>query len=182
VAGDTDVTKPIVDRKHSQVLRRREVVAERYRDGLPLHQIAQEMSVSRQTIWSDLRWVHEKTLEGAVEDYKRRMVRELQRLDWLENEAVEAWEQSKLDAQATSVRSEKVLDHAKQPVGTELVKTQVSKKGQCGDPRFLAQIMNCVQERCKLFGLYAPEKKDIQVTAAQKRERLDKIAARYGLM
>ncbi len=175
------MTLPLVNRKDAGLLHRRNLIAERYRDGMRLHEIAKEVSVSRQTVWSDLRWIHEQLLQGSLTDYRERLVRELQQLDWLESEATQAWEQSKLDAQSHRVTSEKRLDADKQLVGVEHVKTQATKKGQCGDPRFLSQIADCVNKRCKLFGLYAPEKRDVKVSVAQRREKLANIAQRYSL-
>lgn len=175
------MTTPLIGRQDAGLLDRRNRVAELYRDGLRIYEIAAQESVGRDTIYRDLRWVHEQLLAGAVDDYERRMVRELQTLAWIENQAVEQWEQSKLDAQSQRVTSEKELDAQKQLVGVEKVKTQATKKGQYGDPRFLAQIADCVDKRCKLFGLYAPEKKDVKVSVAQRREKLNNIAARYSL-
>ena len=175
------MTHPAISPAKSLILDRRNRVLEAYRDGLRLYEIAEAESVSRVTIWSDLRWVHEQLISRSVGAFEQRMVRELQTLAWIENEATEAWEQSKLYAQATKVTSEKVLDADRQLVGTEKVKTQAVRKGQCGDPRFLSQIADCVDKRCKLFGLYAPEKKDINISQAKRRERLANIAKRYSL-
>lgn len=175
------MTMPLVNRKDAGLLHRRNFIAERYRDGMRLNEIAKEVSVSRQTVWSDLRWVHEQLLAGSVADRRDQLIRELQQLDWLESEATEAWDQSKLDAQSHRIISEKKLDGEKKLVGTEYVKTQATKKGQCGDPRFLAQIADCVDKRCKLFGLYAPEKRDVKVSVSQRREKLANIAQRYSL-
>ena len=66
----------------------------------------------------------------------------------------QAWIRSTEDKEATL--TEKV-----EATTTTRSKAQIRKEGQAGDPRFLAGVQWCIERRCKLIGLDAPEKHDI---------------------
>jgi len=81
---------------------------------------------------------------------------EIDRLDFLDKEASDAWEASKQD-QVTQTRSIR-----KGSDGDEET-TTVERKKQVGDAVFLMLRLKALERRCKLLGLDAPVKTEIEI-------------------
>lgn len=145
---------PVVSPQDSKILERRQQVLELYRDGLRIYEIAEEVGVTRFTVWRDMRWVHEQFVIKAVNSYAARLTRELLQIAYVESEAAVEWERSKLDATATQTTWENLEINGEE---FEKVKTKTAVKTQCGDPRYLSIMLDCGKKRCKLLHLYAPE-------------------------
>ncbi len=136
--------------KQAAVLSRRAKVAELYLQAWEQHRIAVELGVSGGTISKDLDAIHVEWVKAtvtAIDAYKQR---ELRRIDRLEREAWEQWEQSK------QPRESKVEERSLTAGGDKHGKVATTTTVQCGDPRYLSVIDNCVDRRCKILGLYAP--------------------------
>ena len=116
-----------------------------------------EFSLTQQQIGYDIkkllgRWQKQQFLN--IDDIK---ARELARINKMEREAWDAWDRSKEDAETTisKVRGATGDKEPKQVERTE------QAKGQVGNPAFMKVIQWCVEQRCKIFGAYAAEKRDI---------------------
>ena len=109
--------------------------------------IAEHLGVGQSTVCKDLRSLEAEWQTQSVRDTALARRKELLRLELLEREAWSAWDRSKEPAQTAVVTGE-----------TGKQQTRRSVKHQHGDPRFLAQISQCVQTRCALLGLNAPTK------------------------
>lgn len=118
-----------------------------HRQGLSLRAIGQQVGQSHVTVWEDLKLAYGRWRKESSDDLKAKLESELATLDLVESEAREQWDRSKL---AGETRQTRITDD-----GTETVETV---KGQCGDPRYLSQIQDCIDKRSKLLGLYAPTK------------------------
>lgn len=145
---------PVMSPKQADILERRQKVLELYRDGLRIYEIAEAVGISRDTVRRDMRWVHQKLIENAVNAYESRLVRELLQIARVENDAAVEWERSKLDVTATQTTRKNVKINGKE---VEKVKTKTTVKTQCGDPRYLSIILDCIEKRSKLLFLYAPK-------------------------
>jgi hypothetical protein len=89
-----------------------------------------------------------------LEDIDAWLAIELEKTVQVEAEAWAAWERSKLDSETlTTTRAQVSETGVVEPVEEKLI-----VKGQSGDPRYLAMIDKCIDRRCKLLGLYAPER------------------------
>jgi len=131
----------------AQLARDRKKIGELYLRGWLQADIAQVLKLNQSTISRDLKALHREWLASALADFSKAKAQELAKIDDLEREYWRAWERSCEDAE--TVRKEgttKVLD--------KIVKTA---KGQAGDPRFLSGVQWCIERRCKILGIDAPE-------------------------
>ncbi len=140
-------------RKRSSLDERRARVAKLYHQGVMLKDIASTVKVSVLTVQKDLAALHAQWLEDGKAMYAQRQVGELQRLDALEAEAAEAWAKSKeisiTEMDETSVGGK----------DGEKTISRTTRRHQVGDPRFLVEMRSCIEQRCKILGLYPKESK-----------------------
>jgi hypothetical protein len=114
-------------------------------------ELGQRIGVNRSTISRDLRVLNDRWKASAVRDLDAAKGQELERLDQLEREAWQAWEKSKGAHESTTT------EQTSTGAG-ERVKAAIRKDEQCGDPRYLAVVQWCIEQRCKLLGLNAPHR------------------------
>lgn len=147
-----------------QIERDRLEIAQMYLRGKTQHEIAQALVspdrgyiLSQQMISYDLRAVQAQWQKSALVNIDEIKGRELARVDTLELEYWEAWERSKLNAEIriTRARGKRAKDDKTIP---EEVERTERIEGRTGNPAFLNGVQWCIEQRCKIFGLYAPEK------------------------
>lgn len=97
-------------RGHAYAMMERQVrVAELYARGWGQQEIAHIVGVALKTVHEDLKRVKARWLEAANVAISEQKARLLDRIDWMETEAQEAWEKSKQDAEQEKVTVEKAL-------------------------------------------------------------------------
>lgn len=148
------MTGPGRRRKSSELARDRRKIADLYLKGRIQADIAQEIGVSQQTISNDLKALHREWLDSALVDFNEAKAQELAKIDRLEREYWQAWERSCEDAETVTEKA-RASRGAEKPDSVEKTK---QAKGQAGDPRFLAGIQWCIERRCKILGIDAPNK------------------------
>jgi hypothetical protein len=131
-------------------------VAAGYLERKPIKQIAEDVGVSLQRCQHLLTKARQMWLSSATYDLQQRVADELASIDHLETTYWEAYRRSLEKFQST--KDEDTLG--------EDGKLQKTVKGvrieqRDGSPQFLAGIQWCIDRRCKLLGLDAPEKKQI---------------------
>jgi len=135
-------------------------IAELYVKGYTQADIAEELSkardysIGRTQIWKDIQLIHKRWMEAYILPVNELKVRELARLDRLENEYWDAWERSKRDI--TSLRQDTIRDRS--PSGSETYnrnKTILKKDERDGSVAFLQGIERCIDKRCQILGLDA---------------------------
>jgi len=142
-------------RSKSQIARDRAVMARMYLHGALQIEIAEKLGLSQGTVSRDLKMIQAEWLEGAEEDVKKIKARELARIDELERTYWQAWADSCEDAE---------MERAKQASGAsgemraEIIK---EKRGQSGNPSFLAGVERCIKMRIDVVGLEAPKKTEL---------------------
>jgi len=141
-------------RSASQLARDRRRIAELYLEGWLQADIAEELELSQSTISNDLNALHKQWLESSLIDFDQAKAVEIAKVDKLEREYYRAWRASKEDKE-TSV-TEKV-DSAKAP----RAKAQIRREGQVGNPSFLSGVQWCIERRCKILGIDAPQKMQV---------------------
>lgn len=139
-------------RSKSQIERDRREIARRYLRGDIQADIARDLGVNQSTVSRDLAVVQGQWREDRVHDINERKNIELTRIDELEREYWEAWENSKEDEQTRKVVKR----------GEKDVRQEVTVKGQVGDASYLRGVQWCIEKRCQILGLDAPKNWDIK--------------------
>ncbi len=139
------------------ILDRQRNVARRYLRGETQWEIARAFEVDQATISRDLTVLQKQWLEASGIDTAERKAQELAHCDEVERVAWAAWTKSQENAETSraKVRGLGKFDPKtnKEQTSGETLKTS---KGQAGDPKFLAIILDCVKRRCEILGLLDP--------------------------
>lgn len=160
--------------------KRRADVARLYLQGRRQVDIASAVGVNQSTVSRDLDHLRREWQADAKRSIDQRAAEELARIDRIEATAWEAWERSCRDAEALHAETVRGrADKHGKPL-PELQRTSKTVKGQAGDPRFLERVGWCVERRCKILGLDAPEKHEHtgSITLEQRRAGLLALAER----
>jgi hypothetical protein len=126
-------------------------MADLYLQGWLQADIAEEVGVSGATVSRDLKVLQSKWLASALVDFNEAKSQELAKIDRLEREYWHAW--------ARSCENAEQMTQEGTPDSVEKVKK--TSKGQAGDPRFLQGVQWCIERRCKILGVDAPERHEI---------------------
>ncbi len=141
-----------------------------YVKGWRQDQIAKHISESRpyslssQQIAYDIRSIHERWVHAQLINMDEAKARELSKIDQVESAAWEAWQKSLQDDIVTeSTRIEDNAAAIRNPKGTTYTRGKVSKtsKSGGGNYKFLEIVLKCIGERCRVLGVYAPDKIDV---------------------
>lgn len=131
---------------------RRKEVASLYLEGWRQVDLAERYGVNQSTISRDLEAVRQEWLKSALVDFDEARARELARIDKLEREYWEQYEASK-EPQESVVKEQTESDEGKMRF-----KAQRKETARTGDPRYLSGVQWCIEQRLKIFGVYAAVK------------------------
>jgi hypothetical protein len=149
--GPNAVSRGRRGRTPDQIRRDRAEIARLYLRRLTQAEIGARLGLSRQQVGYDLSAVRQEWLQSSLADFNARQAEELARIDDLEGEYRAAWEASQRERQ-TSTTEQTTADDG------ERLRASLRKVEQTGDPRYLAGVQWCVEQRCKILGLHAPQK------------------------
>lgn len=143
--------------------RDREIVKDYYLKGYSFRKIADFVgqvvgngyTLSFKTVATDVEAILQEWKERRIDDIHTLKIQEIEKINKLENTAWEAWEKSITNYEKTS---KKHKDSMKNGTSKELSKTDVIT---FGNPAYLQLINNCIERRCKILGVDAPEKKEL---------------------
>lgn len=138
-------------RSPAQLARDRRRIAGLYLEGRLQVDIAREVGLSQSTVSNDLKALQRIWLKSSLIDINEAKAREIAEIDNLEREYYKAWHRSREDAETLRQEGDK----------EGLDKVTKTSKGQAGDPRFLSGIQWCIERRCKILGVDAPERSDV---------------------
>ena len=138
-------------RDAAQIARDRRLASDLYLQGKLQAEIAEALGVDQSTVSRDLAALHRKWLDSALVDFSEAKAQELAKIDRLEREYWRAWERSCEDAETMTQKAR---------AGRAKEATKVTK-GQAGDPRFLAGVQWCIERRCKILGIDAPQRTEL---------------------
>lgn len=127
-----------------EIVRDRAKIAELYIEGKYQIEIGDIMGLSQQQISYDIRAIQKQWAESANDLIDRRKMEELAKTDYLERVYWQEWEQSKKEKTSQSL---KIKDAAHQ-------EKSLKREERCGDPRYLQGVQWCIEQRCKLLGIY----------------------------
>lgn len=161
------------DKKKNQVkLARLEIVSNLYKRGYSYRKIREEVmkrldlsTYSLQTVKNDVQTLLEEWRESRLEDTDELVTLELARIDDTCRELWEQWEKSKTNYNKTE-RKQKGSPSRDAQSGQTSIRTYQTERKETevialGDPAYIAEIRKQLEERRKLLGLYAPEKKEL---------------------
>ncbi len=135
---------------------RRPKVATLYLKGWTQANIAKQFGVSQQRISQDIKAIRKEWLNSALRDFDTMKEQELRRIDVLESEYWEQYEASKQDKETTTKEAIGVGESKRHKVKVTTVKRD-------GDPRYLQGVQWCVEQRCKILGIYEASKINVKV-------------------
>jgi hypothetical protein len=159
----TDEQKKARARRRGKSERERDdlLIANMYLQGKPQRTIALEVGVGLSTVCNSLKKIQAEWEEAAKEAIGKKKARELAKIDHLENVYFEAWEQSKQEKQIKlAEKHENTGQQGQQGRGGNSTKTSIRKEERDGNPTYLSGVQWCIEQRCKILGLFAPVKQE----------------------
>ena len=120
----------------------------------------QPYELTRGAITRDLKEVRRRWAQEYLADYNDLRIRELAHIDALESAYWDAWQRSMVDKE--EVTTETIRDeYSRKDGGTPGYNRQrklAKRVGQVGSKAFLEGIQWCIEQRCKILGLHATKK------------------------
>ncbi len=166
------------DKKQRQMkLARLEIVAQLFKRGYSRRKIREEVknrldlkSYSLGTVQSDVKTLLAEWREDRIENTDDLVQLELERIDDACRELWAQWEKSKEDY-TQQTRRQKGSPQRDGQTGQTSIKTFQTERTEkdvagLGDVSYIIEIRRQLEERRKLLGLYAPEKKDINANGS----------------
>jgi hypothetical protein len=141
-------TKGKRQRSPFQILEDRQMIAHLYLTGKKQWEIGLEMNLTQARISQELKIVRKAWLDSSIRDFDKAKAEELAKIDRLEVEYWDAWKRSceTREKHITTTRTNERGDESG---------ARVERENLYGDPRFLQGVERCIEQRCKIFGLYA---------------------------
>ena len=164
-------------KKQIEIAKRRRNVLSLYRAKVTQQEIADNVGVTLRTVAKDLAVMRKEWLAEAVKDYGVRQAEELAKLDEIEAQAWLEWRRSQNRTKTRTTRKPVVDDDGNQ-TGMEVTETVTEEL--LPDSGQLDRIQRAGEGRCRILGLYAPEKMDIGFDMATALERINKRYAEYN--
>ncbi len=134
-------------------------LAKMYLAGVPQSEMAARFKVSQPQVSYDLASIRRAWVKEAAIDFGERQSLELARVDRNERELLAAWERSK--EAAAAARKAGKAGNGKAGKAADL------DPGQDGDPRYMALILKCTDQRVQMLRL------DAQITRVDEQETQD---------
>lgn len=166
------------DKKQRQMkLARLEIVAQLFKRGYSRRKIREEVknrldlkSYSLGTVQSDVQTLLAEWREDRIENTDDLVQLELERIDDACRELWAQWEKSKEDY-TQQTRRQKGSPQRDGQTGQTSIRTFQTERTEkdvagLGDVSYIIEIRRQLEERRKLLGLYAPEKKDINANGS----------------
>lgn len=150
---------PKGEKKRDVELRRAEI-AKLYGQGIcDQYEIAQKLRVSQPTVSRDMRVLQERWRQSALIDLdqakgeKLAEIRAAKRANW------DGWRRSCTEFKSRTIKAKGkgMKDQIGKPDSAEQI---IETEDRMGDPRFLSNVLDCIERECKLLGLDAPAKNE----------------------
>lgn len=134
-------------RTKAQKEEHKKIIANLYLKGNSQNEIAEKIGISRQQVSKDIQEIYAAWQKESIKDLSELKLRELTKLDQLEAELWNLYEQSKIDRKKTIKRAKK-NDTDKEYIEV----SEIIEQG-CGDKSILDSITNIIEKRGKILGL-----------------------------
>jgi hypothetical protein len=126
-----------------------EIITRQYLSGISQAEIATNLALSQQQISYDLAQLRVRWLTNSQANIDQRKAEELAKIDVVEVENWAAWRRSCKDKETRT--AETLTGDANR------VKKVARTTGQSGNPEFLKGVQWCIEQRCKILGIVAPD-------------------------
>ena len=143
-------------RSKAQRERDRVLVADLYKKGYEQNDIAKVVGICQATVSNDIKALIEDWRKSSLIDINDAQQVELMRINKLEVEYWEAWEESKKEFKSSSVKKKgaiPVQNKDGENITVSPIETTLRNENRCGDPRYLQGIQWCINKRCEILGL-----------------------------
>ena len=157
-------------RRNQLKIARLEIVSKMYLRQYSVRQIRAEVmkrldlkTYSTATVQSDIKTILEELQQQRLDNAEYALQAELERIDETCRELWEQWEKSKEDYVRTMKKRKGVPQFGDEggKSKTTSIETRESNVVGLGNVAYISEIRQQLQERRKLLGLYAPEKKEV---------------------
>jgi len=129
-------------------------ISELYLKGYSQREIASRVGVSVALVNLELKTVRELWKQSAIRNFDEAKAQELAKIDALEKTYWDAWVKS------GGVHKSSTKEKAETDKGT-FKKISIKTEKLTGTPAYLAGVERCIEQRCKLLGLYLPQKVEV---------------------
>ena len=154
-------------------------IAELYIKGVYQSVIAAELGLDQSQISRDLKAIQKQWVENTTLDLDHFKGKEIAKIDQVERTAWEGYTRSLEKFKSTITTGKGITEDKETGKVTAGNKDQVVKvEERNGDPRFLDVVMKCIERRCKLMGLDAPDKHEHTGKVILEDKSLEEIRAR----
>lgn len=126
-------------------------------------------TLTRQSITYDIQVIQKAWVAESVQNMDAAKARELAKIDHLEREYWKGWERSKHTMKKS--RTEQTVNNGTSAGTSEIIERQ----RRVGDPTFLDGVQKCIERRCKILGLDAPDKYQVDDRRLVDRINWDKV-------
>lgn len=147
------------NRNKAQIAKHREIIASLYLKRYSQQEIADHLGINQATVSRDLAVLQAEWKQAALHSLDEAKAKELAKIDELEREYWLEWRASKVEKQSTLTEQ---VDGGK---GGRR-KAQIRKEERLGNAAYLTGVQWCIDKRCKLLGLDAPDRLDAVVKTA----------------
>ena len=143
------------------------LITELYTKGRSYREIAFEVNqrhgrkITYQTVSNEIKKLLKEWEKSRNEIIDHQKFVELAKIDRLEKTYWDGYDKSCQPVKKTSTKKK---GSVKQVDNVEMVSNEESR---VGDPRFLDGIKWCIEQRCKIFGINAPQKFDVETNMFQ---------------
>lgn len=118
-----------------------------YLKGMLQYEIAEQLGITKAQITYDIKKLQAQWIESSLVNIDAVRQRELAKIDALEREYWDAWQNSKGTHEVKITAKEQ-----------EKIKASLRSEELSGNPQFLTGVQWCIEQRCKILGLNAPKK------------------------
>jgi predicted transcriptional regulator len=144
-----------------EVTAQREVRAWELRQQLWTQQrIAEELHVRQNTVCEILKRVRKRVFAELQEEISEAKATQTAQLEYLANEAMDAWERSKLESVVVETIEEQV-EVGEKKVPALATRTKTIRRGQSGNPSFLGEVRGALSDIRDIWGIEAPKRTDL---------------------
>jgi hypothetical protein len=133
-------------RSPAQIARDKRRISDLYLEGMLQAEIAEILGIAQSTVSRDIRSLQAEWLKDAQSNFEEMKAREIAKVERLEREYYKGWRRSFGPDDLVGDKSVAEDDEPELP---------------SGDPRFLAGVGKCIQQRCKIQGVEAPTEHDV---------------------
>lgn len=161
-----------------------------YLTGHSQRDIAKVIGLDQAQINYDLKEIRKRWRESSLVEFNEAKHRELARIDELETAYWDAWRRSTVElvrtTQRRGTRDEDAPAPTKGAAKSILPKTfeeaTVVKEQQVGNPAFLTGVQWCIEQRCKILGIYEATKISFDWRKAVEEQGYDAAAILEGII